>query len=79
MPPKGISGVEATMAFTNTCPASISSMQRRCSAGSVVQTLEPSPKVVRLASAMASSRSAAALDHRHRAEDLLVERPASRA
>ena len=45
------------MALTNTAPASISSMQRRCSSSSFVHTLEPSPKVVELATSMAASRS----------------------
>src|SRR6185437_8368800 len=46
IPPNGSSGVEATMALTNTAPASISSMQRRCSSSSFVHTLEPSPNEV---------------------------------
>ena len=43
MPPKGISGVDATMALTKTWPASISSMQRRLLGLVAVQTLAPSP------------------------------------
>jgi hypothetical protein len=38
-----------------TWPASMSSMKRRCSASSLVQALDPSPKVVALAISMASS------------------------
>ena len=48
-PPKGSSGNEVVIPFTNTAPASKPSMQRRCSSGSVVQAFEPSPKSVSLA------------------------------
>ena len=49
MPPKGSSGMEATMALTNTAPASTPSMQRCASSRSEVHTLKPSPNVVALA------------------------------
>ena len=45
------------MPFTNTCPASISSMNRARSAASFVHTLEPSPNDVSLARRIASAAS----------------------
>ena len=38
-----------------TCPASMSSMKRSCSASSLVHAFEPSPNVVALAISIASS------------------------
>ena len=54
-PPKGSSGYDVVIPFTNTAPAAMSRTKRSCSAGSFVQTLEPRPNTVALASSSASS------------------------
>ena len=58
-----------------TCPASMSSMKRSCSASSLVHAFDPSPKVVALAISMASSIPDRAVHRGDRSEDFFgIER-----
>ena len=67
------------MPLMNTMPASISSMKRCCSAGSLVQALAPRPNSVSLARRMASSMPVGAQQHGHRSEQSPRDRPANPA
>src|SRR2546421_11582104 len=54
-PPKGRAGYDVVIPFTKTCPASRSTANRSCSAGSLVHAFDPSPNGVAFASSTASS------------------------